>query len=158
MNLSNKIALTGVSCTSSSFCIAVDESGGAFEFNGTNWTAGTSWTNPIDSTHIINGISCYSTTFCIAVDSGGNSLNYTGGSTWTSTAINPPSTPDLTAVSCISTTFCAVVDSSANAYVGHPGSWTTSAVGGAGFISVGCATSTLCVDESWCTPRCQHSY
>ncbi len=69
-------ALEAVSCTSSSFCKAVDNDGNVLTWTGT-WSAATS----IDSTRAIDAISCPTTSFCAAVDASGYATTW-NGTTW----------------------------------------------------------------------------
>lgn len=64
-----------LSCTSLSFCMAVDSGGNALDYDGTTWTP-----QLIDTTGTLNAISCGSTDFCVAVDSSGGALVYSSGS------------------------------------------------------------------------------
>jgi hypothetical protein len=88
--------LTGVSCPSSTFCVAVDNGGNAFTYTGTatQWSRTTLDPNQDD----IASISCPDTKFCAAVDQAGNTYTYNGYS-W-----NPPDNVDngneFTQVSC----------------------------------------------------------
>ena len=80
--------LDAVSCTSSSFCVAVDTSGYATIYNGSSWSTPTD----IDSTRSINAVKCTSSSFCAAVGASGYVTTYNGTS-W-STATDADSTRD----------------------------------------------------------------
>jgi len=107
--------LTGVSCTSPSFCVAVGSSQNgtvAEQWNGSSWSTMT--TIPGDA-NILNGVSCSSATFCVAVgySSTGDPEDLKtlaeqwNGSSWTTMTTTNPSTADtLYGVSCKSTSFC----------------------------------------------------
>ena len=58
--------VSDVSCTSKTFCVAVDAFGSALVLNGTTWGAAHS----IDTTGL-GSVSCASPTFCVAVDGAG---------------------------------------------------------------------------------------
>ncbi|MGO9150725.1 MAG: Ig-like domain-containing protein [Acidimicrobiales bacterium] len=67
--------ISDLSCTSSSFCMAVDNGGNALDYDGTAWTP-----QLVDTTGTLNAISCGSADFCVAVDSSGGALVYSSGS------------------------------------------------------------------------------
>ena len=117
-------ALTGVSCASSSLCVAVDGEGHALL--STNPAGGSSsWhTAGIPGAGALTGVSCASNTLCVAVDGSGNaaiSADPVGGSSsWHTAGI--PGAGALTGVSCASNTLCVAVDGSGNAFVSaNPG-------------------------------------
>jgi hypothetical protein len=81
--------LTGVSCPSSTFCVAVDNGGNAFTYTGTavDQTGNTytyngySWNPPddVDNGNEFTQVSCHSATFRVAVDNNGNAAVMTNG-------------------------------------------------------------------------------
>jgi hypothetical protein len=121
--------LMEVSCTSASFCMAVD-GGNDLIWNGSTWTS----PNSIDVTGDgIEDVSCGSTTSCMVVDWDGNALHWNGTS-WPATAVSCPDTTTssagnctttgsyadartgvLDSVSCPTASFCAAVDGNGNA-------------------------------------------
>ncbi len=158
-------ALTGVSCASTTFCVAVDNGvngtaneGDAYIWNGTTWSA----PNPIDFSNNtgwqLAAVSCTSSSFCMAVDNNGQALTY-NGSTWSSPQLIVSDQSPLDAVSCSSTTLCAVGVNAANsdpmlgAVVTYTnGTWgtpqvidTASSAGDRDFVSVSCPTTSFCV-------------
>jgi hypothetical protein len=113
--------LTGVSCTSTTSCVAV----GVYQtstavgplvetFNGTSWTAVTP-SIPAGTTAYLEGVSCAAATSCQAVGTwvsnsggGGHDVMLAGaGSTWTATESSTAG--NLTSVACTSTTACLAV-------------------------------------------------
>lgn len=111
--------LTSVSCTSPSFCAAVDAGGSVVYYNGTSWSA------PMGLDEMTGGlrsISCTSPTFCAAVD--GNELTY-DGTLWTLHRTEPASQPEptMSSISCGSSSFCGEVGQTADSgwgYFGNP--------------------------------------
>lgn len=117
--------LTGVSCTSSTACIAVGystKSGSdatmAAAFNGKSWALQTT-PNPL-SPDRLNAVSCSGSSSCVAVGSSGSGLTVStvalqwNGSKWASIRPqNPAGSPysELLGVSCTGTTCMAVGDS-----------------------------------------------
>jgi hypothetical protein len=79
-------SLSGVSCTSPTFCVAVTYTGRFSRFNGTTWTDPATFDSASSPGPL--HVSCASSTFCIAVDQLGQAFKY-NGSTWSSaTAID----------------------------------------------------------------------
>ena len=114
--------LQGVSCPSTSFCVAVGYSYGAQpvieDWEGGNWTLAA---NPnVSSGMQLQAISCTSVTFCMAVGTGAEEWNGTAWSvvTWSDDFPVPPYQPGhpsqpgpMVSVSCLSPTFCMGVTS-----------------------------------------------
>ena len=96
----------GVSCPSSTLCVAVDSLGHVL--TSTTPTSSSGWTITQVSTEPLNGVSCVSSTLCVAVGFGGtvlSSTNPTGGAgAWHAVTVGSTT---LTAVSCASTALCA---------------------------------------------------
>ncbi|HEY4929380.1 MAG TPA: hypothetical protein VIH95_09550 [Acidimicrobiales bacterium] len=107
-NLPGYSSIYGVSCTSSSFCQAVDESGNAIGWNGATWSK----PRPVTPGNTLDSVSCASPTFCMTLaDQRAVVFN---GTAWTisSAAGLAPSSPTggEYRVSCTSPTFCASVN------------------------------------------------
>jgi hypothetical protein len=96
-------SLNSVSCSTASFCIAVDGEGQAFTFDGTSWSGPQS----VDPGQELVSVSCTTTPsiFCAAVDNEGNGFSYSGS--WSATFVDMH-TP--TSVSCVTATYCQVAD------------------------------------------------
>ncbi|HEX2703008.1 MAG TPA: hypothetical protein VHM72_06220 [Solirubrobacteraceae bacterium] len=139
--------LTSVSCPSTSFCLAVDASGGAiYSTNGgANWTLEAG----IDGSNDLVGVSCASATLCVAVDTSGNILVSTtpsSGGAW-STAYTDGSA--LSGVSCSASATCVAVNSSGYAVASAPASststWSATRISSHGLTAVSCTTGAFCV-------------
>lgn len=142
-------SLYGVSCASSTFCAAVDESGSALFWRSGKWSSPqTVWAGGT-----LNSVSCPTTTFCMAMSAGGNAVNYNGQSWSTPVTVGPSATYE---VSCPTVTFCATAAASgtpgAPSTVGtfNGGSWSTFQTSTTGalndrILDVSCATPTFCV-------------
>jgi hypothetical protein len=113
--------LRGLSCTSSSFCVATDTKDFALKYNGTTWTStasritGTSGTD--DNLHV----SCApNSTFCLATsESTADTLTSNDGTTWTEGTNIKAANDGFGAggpVSCASATMCVIVDLGGNGY------------------------------------------
>jgi hypothetical protein len=98
-----------VSCTSSTFCMAVDYYGAAFEYRGSTWSTPKSIDPPTKNNPAFESVSCPTSTFCAAVDDQDNVLTYRAN-TWTSQKSVEPRYDQLDSVSCISRTFLVAVD------------------------------------------------
>lgn len=106
--------LNGVSCVSSTFCVAV----GVTDFgsralveswNGTEWAI-VPGPNRGSAENALNGVSCVSSENCVAVGSGEGALvEYFNGSTWSIYETAHPEGSKLTAISCVSAGSCAAV-------------------------------------------------
>lgn len=100
--------IVGVSCTSSNFCMALDKTGKAYKYNGTNWWGPTS----INDGHTSTGIGCMSENACVAVDQEGYGVPYVDGAWWARQAGSVDSTPaagGFTGVSCaVGAVACAI--------------------------------------------------
>lgn len=118
-------SLKGVSCPSSTFCMAVGSYTTASTngtlvdtFNGTSWSYLTSPTNASDGPGILaqvfNGVSCVSDAFCVTVGdlyygTDGPLMESWAGGVWTydtDVSDQSPSTGLLSSVSCTSVTWC----------------------------------------------------
>jgi hypothetical protein len=166
---STQMGMASVSCSSPSFCAAVDNGSNAFTFNGTSWSPATA----IDPGHELSTVSCPSTSFCAAVDYGPNVITFNGTSWSKPSAIDPGSY--LQAVSCASASFCVAIDRKGNAFTFNGSTWSapvnadpnglTMGEGGISWPVVSCPTSNFCaaVDgaggnvvtfdgHSWTTP------
>jgi frataxin-like iron-binding protein CyaY len=103
-NLNN--FLRSVSCPTTNFCVAVDESGYEFTYTNGTWSSG----QQID-TYPFYSVSCPTANFCVAVDGNGYEFTYTNG-TWSSgQQLNTG-----TSVSCPTTNFCVAVDNGGYEY------------------------------------------
>lgn len=132
--------LDSVSCTTASFCVAVDRSGNALSYAGRAWSAPVS----VDSGHSLSAVSCASASFCAAVDTGGRTPSYNDG-TW-SAPVRLDSGHSFSAISCASTTFCLAVD--ANAYYA---TFDGAAWSAAQPMVIEQLTSVSCPSASFCT-------
>jgi hypothetical protein len=125
---STEQSLLSVSCTSSTFCMAVgsyDPSSSSFtsqtlieQWNGASWSIDTSPDTSGSESNSLSGVSCVSGSFCEAVGSAQSGSAYDtlaeawGGTSW-SIASSPNKTAtqsnQLTSVSCATASFCAAV-------------------------------------------------
>ena len=155
--------LSGVACTATKLCVAVDTSGYAMtSINPTGSTKVWSRPFPIDAGNALTGISCPTATLCVAVDAAGEvvtSTNPTGGSSAWSKPVRIDSTTatgggyaGLAGISCPTTALCVAVDSGTPGNVvstidptGGAGAWTLVKNVGAVLTSVSCATGSFCV-------------
>lgn len=147
-------ALTGVSCASSSLCVAVAD-GHALVSTSPAGGASTWHTATISGASALTGVSCSSSALCVAVDGSGDaaiSTNPVGGAlTWHTKNI---SGTGLTGVSCASNSLCVAVGTSGSAFVsanpseggGADATWKEVAIDtGHALTSVSCVAGPLCV-------------
>jgi hypothetical protein len=103
--------LNGVSCISSSFCVAVDSTGQVL--TSTTPSEPLPWPpTHVDGNNSLLAVSCHSTAFCVAVDDAGNVLTSVEPTvkppTWTSR--NVDLSGPISGVSCPSSALCVAVD------------------------------------------------
>lgn len=139
-----------VSCTSATFCAAIDNSDSASVYNGTTWTKTTTIVGDADAMH--GSISCVSPTFCLGahLDLGGNVNAFTyNGTTWSGpTALGGTFTgqaDDTVSVSCASTTFCVAGFHGLRMYDGASWSALVTPSGLSSVTGVSCPTTTFCM-------------
>jgi hypothetical protein len=145
---STQTGMASVSCSSPSFCAAVDNGSNAFTFNGISWSPAT----VIDPGNELSTVSCPSTSFCAAVDYGPNVVTFNGTSWSKPSAIDPGSY--LQAVSCASASFCVAIDRKGNALTFNGSTWSvpvnadpnglSMGEGGVSWPVVSCPTSNFC--------------
>ena len=140
--------LTDISCTSSTFCMAV---GGESYYTSTPaagviWN-GSSWAQATPPVSLF-AVSCTSPTFCMGVTNGAYTI--WNGSSWGATAAIPNNFYGNGAVSCTSPTFCMAVGTTTAIWNGSswadvnppPSPWS-------GFFSVSCTSPTFCMAVGW---------
>ena len=115
--------LSGVSCASRSFCVAVGNYDNATEYlqnlvltwNGSTWSpdSSPSFSTSASQNNVLTGVSCASASFCVAAgsSSNGNLLLTWNGSAWSldsSASLSTSLTQRnyLAGVSCVSPSFC----------------------------------------------------
>ncbi|MFL6161938.1 MAG: hypothetical protein ACJ74U_06895 [Jatrophihabitantaceae bacterium] len=94
--------LRALSCPSASFCLAVDQLGRTYTFDGAGWSA------PVTVAGFAPwAVDCPSATFCVAV--GQTAAAQFDGTNWTPAGVVDPGR-SLLSVSCASSTSCRAVD------------------------------------------------
>ena len=165
--------LNDVSCTTSTFCVAVgsENLGGTGDtlieqWGGTSWTVVPSVDAPATTGDSLRSVSCVGTTFCLAV--GGSTTGPAVAETWNGTAWSfataavpaGNTSATLSSVSCVSATTCEVLGTAA---VGGTSSifgnqWNGTTLTGTTASTptpttstpVPSATGMDCVTASWC--------
>jgi hypothetical protein len=140
--------INDISCTSSSYCVAVDASGNYLVYSGSpspSWSSAT----VINQYENFYAVSCIGSTYCMAGTSGGAQWTY-NGSSWTFLGyLTEPYSID--SISCVSTTWCALVDDDSEALVDNNGSFsdTTLETNTEAIESISCSSASFCaaVDE-----------
>jgi hypothetical protein len=113
----------GISCVSSSFCVAV---GG---FNGVDILNGDTWDSPSPAiSNDLDDVSCVTTSYCVAVSSGGDAYLYRGSpSNWIETPVDPQggalNQGSLTSVSCPAVDDCIAAAEYGHLYSFNGTSW-----------------------------------
>ncbi len=165
--------LNDVSCTTSTFCVAVGTEntgagGGTLieQWNGTTWKVVPSVDAPATTGDILNSVSCVGTTFCLAVGQTGTgpavaeTWNGTSWSFATAAAPSGSTSTILSSVSCVSATTCEVLGTASvaavNTLFGNQWNGTVLTATAAAAPTVTASAPTLvasgmdCVSASWC--------
>jgi hypothetical protein len=139
-------SLTGVSCTSTSFCVAVGNS--IQQSDGTTFASieqwnGTTWNVMPSPTANLAGVSCTSPSFCMA--GGASGIEQWNGSTWSTV---PSPSGHIVGVSCTSASFCEAVGTAYPKYFiaqWNGSTWSTVPSPGVSFSGVSCPSSSFCM-------------
>jgi hypothetical protein len=161
----DRAALSGLSCPSTSLCIAVD--GAGHVVTSTRPQSTSAWTvTDVDGANALTGVACPSSALCVATDAAGNVITSTnpagGAAAWQIT--NVAGTSRIYGVSCASAALCAVSASSILVSTnpgGGSGAWADTQIGGhpyyscdhAGMTGPGCdapPTVISCPTQSFC--------
>jgi hypothetical protein len=152
----NAIHLTGVSCPSTSLCVAVN---GANPFGtagkiltSTDPTSGQWQIAQLDSSLLFTGVSCSSPTLCVAVARGGKiavSTDPTGGASAWNVIGAPGGAGDLEGIDCVES-LCAAGNATGNILTStDPGAgapWSEAKAGIAALVTgVSCPTTAACL-------------
>ncbi len=140
---------SGVSCTSSTFCMTVgtnftSQIGFAEKWNGFGWSK----LAAPPSTSGLGGVSCVSSTYCVALanlssPAGQATTEIWNGKAWSLQAL-PSGAVTPSALSCVSTSFCMAVGTDlSGSYVWNGHIWSTVSAADP-FISVSCVSATDC--------------
>jgi hypothetical protein len=114
--------VTGLSCPSSSLCVAVDSTGHVATSASPAGGAGTWTSSDVDGSNDIVALSCPSVSLCVAVDAAGDVLASTdptgGASAWTVSHVDSSTAAPgsyisqvFESISCASVSLCVAVDS-----------------------------------------------
>jgi len=163
--------LNDVSCTSSTFCVAVGlqnsgAGGGTLieQWNGTTWTVVPSVDAPATTGDFLSSVSCVGTAFCLAVGGSGTgpavaeSWNGTAWSFVTAAAPAGSASASLSSVACVASTTCEVLGTATigatssifgNQWNGTTLTTTTAATPTPNTTGLS-ATGMDCVSASWC--------
>jgi len=138
--------LTGVSCHSTQFCVAVDANGRALTYTAANTSP---WSSPVAlvGSSGLNSVSCPSVQFCQAVDDVGTAFTYNTG-VWSTAGAAVDGTAGITSVSCPSLLFCMAVDANGNGIAFHSPSWSPPHSVDGQLRSVSCPQPSFCVAVS----------
>ncbi len=140
VTISNVDQIRSLSCTTSSFCMAVSAVGLAYTYSTSGWSSSVDAASPIPLVQV----SCADTTFCVAVSNTGRAYFYNGS--WSGPAILNAS-GSMDGVTCpLGATFCLAL-SDGGYYTTHDGTtWTGATTLETGKPSVGsCASATSCM-------------
>ncbi|HEX8078889.1 MAG TPA: hypothetical protein VF557_01630 [Jatrophihabitans sp.] len=162
-------ALSSVSCTSASFCVAIGSDSSGLTVLETY--DGTSWTHAINlpfNSSTTKRVSCASATFCMA--NSGASFATFNGSSWSTRTATGGQLSSLHSLSCPSAAFCMGTDHDGKAGTFDGASW-SAPVNVTGAITpwwVSCVSASFCVavgraeavtfnGAKWSAPRTIHT-
>jgi hypothetical protein len=149
--------VTGLGCTPSGFCLAVDSAGRTFTWTGA-WHAAPAISRRVG---YVSGLSCVTGSFCMAIASEGSPASSSSYAVrWNGTRWDAPVRlyrgsgeaalyGTVRGLSCTSTLFCIAVGAQVGSLVFNGSRWTkhegsTSGTDGQGVV--GCASSRFCID------------
>ncbi len=146
--------LSGISCPSTTRCVAVDDAGRAVTGARSAGSPAWSWSAfAIDNGTALSSVSCPSSALCVAVDAEGRALitrdPSAGPGSWSPVTID--GTTPLTSVSCASNVFCVAVDReghelfSTSPTVAISSAWSAPVAIATSLVSISCSSSALCV-------------
>jgi hypothetical protein len=145
--------ITGLSCPTTKFCVAVDNAGDAL--TTTKPTDGKSaWTPAdVDGTNGLSSISCPTVAFCAATDGAGHIVTSTdpagGASAWTAIAFT--GTSGINDIWCPSKALCVATTNSGDVITskdptGGLSAWTVTDIDNSiGLDGIACGTTVMCV-------------
>ena len=129
---------TGVSCTSSTFCMAVSSGGTVGFYNGTTWVY-----NGFFNGGDLTGVSCTSSSFCMLVDNAGAFITYNGSAFSIAALVASGEHPSN--VTCVSATSCFVGMTSGNIYDWNGTTWVLNDIGfSRPTVALSCPSSSFC--------------
>jgi hypothetical protein len=143
-----------VSCPTTSFCMAIDDTGNTFKYSGGTWSpVATLGSLPSDTSDL--QLSCVSSVFCVAALPGsGVDENYYkyNGANWSAPSVLSSDNAVESGLACTSPAFCVAADTSDHTDFFNGSIWTTSQRHGSGIgttdqFSVSCA-GTFCLADS----------
>ena len=126
--------LTSVSCPTTTFCVAVDNSGDAFSYDGSSWSGPTT----VSAGDDLADVSCATAEFCVTLDDAGNAFSKTG-LLW-----SPPIPLNAVSVSCPVIDYCMVVARSGAVLVFNGTTWLTTKYVGSQPEAVSCVSASFC--------------
>lgn len=140
--------LTGVSCPTSSLCVAVDKAG---EVTTTTNPGSGVWIPGASTGDELTGVSCSSPSLCLATDTSGEVLSSTSPTSTAPWSAHEVDSKELLAVSCSAAGACVAVDELGNALASaDPAApeptWNLTPIdAGKSLDAVSCASTGLCV-------------
>ncbi len=104
---------TAVSCMSSSFCLAVDNLGYAYAYNGTTWTKETGAKIDANASPALDSVTCTSVEYCVAMDGTNGDAYVDVGGFWSQKEAVDSGTTSVD-VSCVAVGYCFATDNGGN--------------------------------------------
>ncbi|MHB1598734.1 MAG: hypothetical protein ACYCXY_07555, partial [Acidimicrobiales bacterium] len=138
--------LASVSCTTTTWCMALATSGATWHYDGSHWSpAGRLAPSPGAGSGPVTGhhqLSCFESDVCVAIDGGAATYHY-DGSTWSGPTSVPGAEP-LQAIACAPSGTCVTIDGIGDAFVTERSGWSSALNGWGSAASISCVTGTFC--------------
>jgi len=140
VSVAHATSLGAVNCPTTSFCLAVDDHGNAFRYNGAAWSnAGTTGIASAGAP----SLSCVGPTFCSVIAAGANQV-----AIWNGLGFEAPTTlpaQGLDAVGCATPSFCVSIDGEGDGFYFDGSSWSNRANDWGSVASISCPSVIFCV-------------
>ena len=159
--VTRRSALVAVSCASDTFCIALDDAGHAYRFDGARWTGPTILAGLTPGPGTVS-VSCASADLCVAAPTGSNAVATWNGQAWPAPTVLGGAS-GIEAVGCAPSGYCAAVDGEGNAFALGSDGWAATSGDWGSVSAISCVSASFCVSTSggisqwdgsaWTTPN-----
>jgi hypothetical protein len=144
--LAQGTGLASISCTATTSCIALDDTGRGYHYDGTTWSAPVPPTGQALGPGAIS-VSCATPSLCMAVATASSQVVSWNGQGW-SAPVTLDGAMGLEAVGCASTGYCAAVDAEGNAFATDGQGWQGTSGDWGSVSSISCVSSSFCMSTS----------
>lgn len=139
-------SLTALQCPTATFCLAGDDAGHLYRYDGASWSKAIT-TAPLGPPHHAIALSCADAAFCAALVVGANRVAAFDGRTWTDAA-TIVGAHGLQAVSCATSRFCVTIDAVGDAFYFDGSSWSPGSNDWGSVQMISCRSRSFCASVS----------